>query len=113
MKAWAGSFETTALAENAGNVSPMVSMSGLQVCAAGCAVGCEDLYGAMPLIGQCRHGDARDNLRLSMALPLTLRQLEYVVAVADHRSFRKAATASAVTQPALSAQIAQVESLLG
>ncbi|HVK73141.1 MAG TPA: LysR substrate-binding domain-containing protein [Kofleriaceae bacterium] len=48
-----------------------------------------------------------------MSLPLTLRQLEYVVAVADHRSFRKAAAACAVTQPALSAQIAQLEDLLG
>jgi LysR family hydrogen peroxide-inducible transcriptional activator len=48
-----------------------------------------------------------------MSLPLTLRQLEYVVAVADHRSFRKAAAACAVSQPALSAQIAQVEDLLG
>ncbi len=48
-----------------------------------------------------------------MSLPLTLRQLEYVVGIADHRSFRKAATACAVTQPALSAQLSQLESLLG
>lgn len=43
----------------------------------------------------------------------TLRQLEYVVAVAEHRSFRRAAEACAVSQPALSAQIAQLESTLG
>ena len=48
-----------------------------------------------------------------MAIALTLRQLEYVVAVADHRSFRRAATACAVTQPALSAQVAQLEAALG
>ncbi len=46
-------------------------------------------------------------------MSLTLRQLEYVVAVADHRSFRRAAEACAVTQPALSAQIAQLEETLG
>jgi LysR family hydrogen peroxide-inducible transcriptional activator len=48
-----------------------------------------------------------------MSHPLTLRQLEYVVAVADHRSFRRAAEACSVTQPALSAQIAQLEETLG
>ncbi len=47
-----------------------------------------------------------------MTLPLTLRQLEYVVAIADHASFSRAALACAVTQPALSAQIAQLESTL-
>jgi LysR family hydrogen peroxide-inducible transcriptional activator len=46
-------------------------------------------------------------------MSLTLRQLEYVVAVADHRSFRRAAESCAVTQPALSAQIAQLENTLG
>ena len=48
-----------------------------------------------------------------MALPLTLRQLEYVVAIADHASFSRAAEACAVTQPALSSQIAQLEDTLG
>jgi LysR family hydrogen peroxide-inducible transcriptional activator len=48
-----------------------------------------------------------------MPLPLTLRQLEYVVAIADHASFSRAAEACAVTQPALSAQIAQLEEALG
>ena len=43
----------------------------------------------------------------------TVRQLEYLVAVADHRSFRRAAEAVGVTQPALSAQVQAVEGLLG
>ncbi|MBL8917769.1 MAG: LysR family transcriptional regulator [Myxococcaceae bacterium] len=47
------------------------------------------------------------------SLPFTLRQLQYVVAVAEHRSFRKAAQACAVSQPALSAQVAQLEQALG
>jgi LysR family hydrogen peroxide-inducible transcriptional activator len=45
--------------------------------------------------------------------PITLRQLQYVLAVADYRSFRRAAEACAVAQPSLSAQIAQLESALG
>ena len=45
--------------------------------------------------------------------PFTLRQLQYVVAVADHRSFRKAAAACHVSQPALSAQVALIEEALG
>lgn len=44
---------------------------------------------------------------------MTLRQLQYVVAVADQKSFRKAAAVCAVSQPSLSAQIALVEELLG
>lgn len=40
---------------------------------------------------------------------LTLRDLEYIVSVADNQSFRKAAEQCAVTQPALSAQIKKVE----
>lgn len=43
----------------------------------------------------------------------TLRQLEYVVGVADHGSFHASARACHVTQPGLSAQIQQVEALLG
>ncbi len=43
----------------------------------------------------------------------TLRQLEYFVALAERLSFRKAAEACHVSQPALSAQIAQLEGLLG
>jgi len=45
------------------------------------------------------------------ALP-TVRQLEYAVAVAEHKSFHRAARACHVTQPGLSAQIQQLESLL-
>lgn len=45
--------------------------------------------------------------------PFTLRQLQYVLAVADLLSFRRAAEACHVSQPALSAQIAQVEDALG
>jgi LysR family hydrogen peroxide-inducible transcriptional activator len=45
--------------------------------------------------------------------PITLRQLQYVLAVAEHRSFRKAAAECHVAQPSLSAQIAQAEEALG
>jgi LysR family transcriptional regulator, hydrogen peroxide-inducible genes activator len=43
----------------------------------------------------------------------TLRQLEYVVAVADALGFRRAAERCHVSQPALSAQVRQVEEALG
>lgn len=42
----------------------------------------------------------------------TLRQLEYLVAIADQRSFHGAARACGVSQPGLSSQIQQLESLL-
>lgn len=45
--------------------------------------------------------------------PFTLRQLQYVVAVADTLSFRRAAESCRVSQPSLSAQLAQVEDALG
>lgn len=45
--------------------------------------------------------------------PFTLRQLQYLVAVADTKSFRGAAAACHVSQPSLSSQVAQVESILG
>ncbi|MDB4944381.1 MAG: transcriptional regulator, LysR family [Labilithrix sp.] len=45
--------------------------------------------------------------------PVTLRQLQYAVAVAEHRSFRRAAEACAVAQPSLSAQVSQLEDALG
>lgn len=45
--------------------------------------------------------------------PFTLRQLQYIVAVADALSFRQAAARCHVSQPALSTQVAQVEDLLG
>jgi len=44
--------------------------------------------------------------------PVTLRQLQYVVAVADAKSFRRAAERCHVSQPSLSAQIAEVERAL-
>ena len=43
----------------------------------------------------------------------SLRQLEYLVALADARHFGRAARACAVSQPALSAQIAALEETLG
>ncbi|MCA8949886.1 MAG: LysR family transcriptional regulator [Planctomycetes bacterium] len=43
----------------------------------------------------------------------TLRQLQYIVAVAEDLSFRRAAERCLVSQPALSAQLAQVERALG
>ncbi|HMA97758.1 MAG TPA: LysR substrate-binding domain-containing protein [Polyangiaceae bacterium] len=44
---------------------------------------------------------------------VTLRQLQYIVAVAEHRSFREAAHACRVAQPSLSAQVAQAEASIG
>jgi LysR family hydrogen peroxide-inducible transcriptional activator len=43
----------------------------------------------------------------------TLRQLQYIVAVAEMKSFRRAADRCNVSQPSLSAQIADVEVALG
>lgn len=43
----------------------------------------------------------------------TLRQLEYVVAIADEGHFGRAAERCAVSQPALSAQVAELERRLG
>jgi LysR family hydrogen peroxide-inducible transcriptional activator len=45
--------------------------------------------------------------------PVTLRQLQYVVAVADLGNFRRAAAECRVAQPSLSAQLAQAEEQLG
>jgi LysR family transcriptional regulator, hydrogen peroxide-inducible genes activator len=45
--------------------------------------------------------------------PITLRQLQYLVAVAEELSFRRAAERCHVSQPSLSAQVAQVEAALG
>ena len=44
---------------------------------------------------------------------LTLRDLQYLVAVADHQHFGNAAVACHVSQPALSAQIRKIEDILG
>lgn len=46
-------------------------------------------------------------------LPVSLRQLQYIVAVADRGSFRRAADACHVAQPSLSAQVAVAERALG
>jgi len=45
--------------------------------------------------------------------PFTLRQLQYAVAVAEALNFRKAAVQCAVSQPSLSAQLAELEGALG
>ena len=45
--------------------------------------------------------------------PFSLRQLQYAVAVADARSFSEAAARCRVSQPSLSAQVAQLEDALG
>jgi LysR family hydrogen peroxide-inducible transcriptional activator len=45
--------------------------------------------------------------------PITLRQLQYVAAVAETRSFRRAAERCHVSQPSLSAQVAEAERGLG
>lgn len=44
---------------------------------------------------------------------MNLRDLEYLVAVADHRHFRKAAEACFVSQPTLSGQLKKLEESLG
>lgn len=46
-------------------------------------------------------------------LPVTLRQLQYIVAVADLGGFRRAAEACHVSQPSLSVQVRQAEEALG
>ena len=46
-------------------------------------------------------------------MDVTLRQLEYAVAVARHRHFGRAASACHATQPALSSGVAQLEAALG
>jgi LysR family hydrogen peroxide-inducible transcriptional activator len=45
--------------------------------------------------------------------PFSLRQLQYLLAVADTLSFRRAAAQCHVSQPSLSAQIAELEDKLG
>jgi hypothetical protein len=64
-----------------------------------------------------RHGfNQCDSLNLSRCqrhIPFSLRQLQYLVAVADTLSFRKAAELCNVSQPSLSAQLAELESALG
>jgi len=50
---------------------------------------------------------------LSAPHRFTLRQLQYVVAVADELSFVRAAARCCVSQPSLSSQLAQVEAAMG
>jgi LysR family hydrogen peroxide-inducible transcriptional activator len=45
--------------------------------------------------------------------PFTLRQLQYLVTLAETRSFHRAAERCHVSQPSLSAQVAEVEAALG
>ena len=45
--------------------------------------------------------------------PVTLRQLQYIVAIANRKSFRRAAEDCHVSQPSLSEQVAQAEDVLG
>jgi LysR family hydrogen peroxide-inducible transcriptional activator len=52
-------------------------------------------------------------MNLLSILPVSLRQLQYVVAVAELASFGRAAEACHVSQPSLSAQIAVAERALG
>ena len=44
---------------------------------------------------------------------MTLRELEYIAAVAEHGSFSRAAEAVHVSQPTLSAQVRKLETTLG
>src|SRR2546423_4633759 len=48
-----------------------------------------------------------------MSHRFSLRQLEYAVALADTLNFRRAAERCHVSQPSLSAQLAQLEEALG
>lgn len=52
-------------------------------------------------------------MSLWATVPYSLRQLQYLVAVAELRGFRRAAEACGVAQPSLSAQISQLEQALG
>lgn len=47
------------------------------------------------------------------SFPISLRQMQYLLAIAEHRGFRRAAEACHVSQPALSTQVAQAEEALG
>ena len=48
----------------------------------------------------------------SSALRITIRQLQYLIAVAEHRSFTRAAEALYISQPTLSQQLMKLESSL-
>jgi len=57
-------------------------------------------------------GDAIERAYVSVMLP-TLRQLQYLKLLAEHRSFSRAAEAAHVTQPTLSAGVQELEKILG
>src|SRR5438445_4283473 len=57
--------------------------------------------------------DVALELRVMNLSGLSLRDLEYVVAIADHGSFVRAAKHCRVAQPSLSAQVRKLEALLG
>jgi LysR family hydrogen peroxide-inducible transcriptional activator len=52
-------------------------------------------------------------MSLLSTLPISLRQLQYIVAVAELANFRRAAEACHVAQPSLSAQVGVAEQALG
>jgi LysR family hydrogen peroxide-inducible transcriptional activator len=52
-------------------------------------------------------------MNLLSTLPVSLRQLQYIVAVAELANFRRAAEACHVAQPSLSAQVGVAEQALG
>ena len=57
-------------------------------------------------------GDPRARRKLAPH-PFSLRQLQYVLALSEELSFRRAAERCHVSQPSLSAQLAQLEEVLG
>lgn len=58
-------------------------------------------------------GHPKVNISMSRFLNVSLIQLEYLIALDEHRHFIKAAEASFVTQPTLSMQIKKLEDELG
>jgi DNA-binding transcriptional LysR family regulator len=52
-------------------------------------------------------------VEVSRARHVSLRQLRYFVAVADHRSFRRAAESLSISQPPVSKQVQELERALG